>query len=49
MHRDDLDFTDFTPLHYLAFATNHVEMAKLLLKHGADVNAKARGPNPDPK
>ena len=49
MHRDDLDLTDFTPLHYLAFASDHVEMAKLLLKHGADVNAKAKGPNPDPK
>ena len=44
-----LNMTDFTPLHYLAFASDHVEMAKLLLKHGADVNAKAKGPNPDPK
>jgi hypothetical protein len=39
----------FTPLHLLALFTNHVEMAKLLLEHGADINVKARGPNPDPK
>ncbi len=30
-----------TPLHHIA-SENHVELAKLLLKHDADVNAKAK-------
>jgi hypothetical protein len=31
-----------TPLHY-AILTNHVEIVKLLLEHGADVKARYRG------
>ena len=37
MRRDDLD----TPLQIAVFAdVNRVEMVKLLLEHGADVNTK---------
>ncbi len=36
MHRDG-----WTPLHQ-AVIDNHVEVAKLLLEHHADVNAKAK-------
>ncbi len=37
MHRDGHNF-GWTPL-FLAALKNHVEVAKMLLEHGADVNA----------
>jgi ankyrin repeat protein len=38
----DRSLDGYTPLHYaqLSEAGNHLECTKLLLEHGADVNAK---------